>query len=169
MAIPLSKIRNTSTVKSAGSASNIYEARALRMKTAFLCHSHKDKDLVEKTALMLKRAGWNVYIDWADDTMPIKPNQETAKKIQTKIKDSNYFLFLATSNSTSSKWCPWEIGYADGVKSLKNILIIPTKEDSSDYGTEYLDLYNRIDIDSSGDLKVYEATRTFYGTPLRDL
>lgn len=48
--------------------------------------------------------------------MPERPNKETAQRIQGKIREIDYFLFLATENSGASRWCPWEIGYADSQK-----------------------------------------------------
>lgn len=79
-----------------------------------------------------------------DHTMPETPNKETAQKIQTRIKQADVFLFLATANAKASRWCPWEIGYADS--SNKGIYIIPTFDGSSTYGNEYLDLYPKIDV-----------------------
>lgn len=38
----------------------------------------------------------------------------TPATIKQKIRDLTSFLFLATPNSIASRWCPWEIGYADG-------------------------------------------------------
>ncbi|PUU61759.1 hypothetical protein DCL23_26205, partial [Citrobacter freundii] len=61
-------------------------------------------------------------------------------------KTTDWFLFLATKNSTQSRWCPWEIGFADIAKGYEKILIIPTENDSGVwYGNEYLQLYKRMD------------------------
>ncbi|MCH5937009.1 toll/interleukin-1 receptor domain-containing protein, partial [Salmonella enterica] len=66
---------------------------------------------------------------------------------------ANWFLFLATENSMSSRWCPWEIGYADGKKNLNNIVIVPTVDSSGrHHGNEYLQLYSRIDTTPNGAL-----------------
>jgi len=86
--------------------------------------------------------------------MPSTPNKETAKKIQGKIESMKYFLFLATENSMSSRWCPWEIGYANGKKPIDNVLIIPTSERGKSHGNEYLELYRRIDQNSYGTVGV---------------
>ena len=43
-----------------------------------------------------------------------------------RIELADFFLFLATRNSMSSRWYPWEIGYADGAKPIDTILVIPT-------------------------------------------
>lgn len=100
-------------------ARTLTEARPLGFKTAFLCHSHKDQDLVKGLITLLVEAGWQIYVDWADSSMPETPNRQTAGKIKKRIEDYYFFLFLATANSMASRWCPWEIGYADG----KNLLI----------------------------------------------
>lgn len=83
--------------------------------------------------------------------MPSKPNRETAQKIKEKIKRFDWFLYLATANSASSRWCPWEIGYADGVKNIDKIVIIPTRDSAGrNHGNEYLDLYRNVDVAQSG-------------------
>ena len=123
---------------------NIREsATATTRKTAFLCHSHRDDKLVKGLLVIFREMGVDLYIDWQDHTMPDTPNAETARKIQTRIKACDQFLFLATENSKASRWCPWEIGYADS--SSKGIYIIPTSDGRNNYGNEYLELYPRID------------------------
>ena len=98
---------------------------------------------------MLQDAGCRVYIDWLDSEMPDIPNKETAARIQLKIKESEYFVYLATENSSKSRWCPWEIGFADGKKVYDRIAIIPTQDNLGHfYGNEYLNLYNKIDVSS---------------------
>lgn len=121
--------------------------------TAFLCHSHKDQELAIGLQLLLREAGLDLYIDWQDATMPDKPSRETAARLRQRILRSAWFLFLATANSTSSRWCPWELGYADGTKNLDSILVVPTRDSSGlCYGNEYLALYRRIDVAMDGSL-----------------
>ena len=115
--------------------------------TAFLSHSHQDALLALGLQEMLKRAGWDVYIDWQDTTMPATPDGETAFNIKVAIVRADWFLFLATQNSMSSRWCPWEIGFADGKKAHNRIAIIPTADNQGNfYGNEYLHLYSSIDV-----------------------
>lgn len=118
-------------------------AIAGKMKSAFLCHSHKDEVIVKGLIEYFRKSGINLYIDWQDNSMPDTPNVDTAKKIKDRIKQYELFFFLATSNSKSSRWCPWEIGYADS--SNRKIYIIPTSDNYQNYGNEYLELYKRID------------------------
>lgn len=114
----------------------------IRKKTAFFCHSHKDKDLVLGLRTIFEKKGIELYVDWTDHTMPPTPNRLTAKKLQDKIRKVDVFLYLVTSNSMKSTWCPWEIGFADAIN--KNIFIIPTSDDTGLYGNEYLLLYKNI-------------------------
>jgi len=125
-----------------------FSAKAAKVNTAFLCHSHHDKLLVEKLILLFAAAGIDLYVDWQDHTMPASPNRETAEKIQAKIRDLDLFLYLATQNSNNSKWCPWEIGYGDHAKGKDKVLIIPTRTATGTSGQEYLSLYPSIQIDN---------------------
>lgn len=119
--------------------------------TAFLSHSHKDATLVLGLQELLNNQGWDVYIDWQDQTMPDRPDAQTALNIKNAIVRADWFLFLATQNSMASRWCPWEIGFADGKKAHERIAIVPTQDSYGHfYGNEYLNIYNKIDITSGG-------------------
>jgi hypothetical protein len=135
-------------------------AKMLGIKTAFLCHSHNDRPLVEKLILLFAAAGIDLYVDWQDHTLPPQPTRETAEKIQTKIRDLDLFLYLATQNSSSSKWCPWEIGYGDAAKGKDKVLIIPTHTATGTAGQEYLSLYLSIQIENNRLVRFDPRTRT---------
>lgn len=133
-----------------------YSAR-YGQKTAFLCHSHKDRELAEGLQALLREAGLDLYIDWQDETMPDKPSRETAQRIRRRIEDNQLFLYLATGNSAHSKWCPWELGYADGKKSDQRIIVIPTRDTAGgEHGNEYGHLYRRIDRGSFNLLNAFD-------------
>ena len=137
------------------------EARTAGAQTAFLCHSHLDRARLIGLLNLISDEGWKVYVDWADEDMPETPTYETAARIQGKIRDLNYFLFLATPNSMSSRWCPWEIGFADGVKRNEQIIVIPTTDHSGrSHGSEYLQLYRHVDLAREGGLGVWKANQT---------
>lgn len=121
-------------------------------KTAFLCHSHRDDKLAEGLQALLAEQGVELYIDWQDASMPPEPNQETAARIRHRIKNCDWFLFLATANSMASRWCPWELGYADGQKHPDRIAIVQTFDSTATHGNEYMQLYRRIDTSSAGQL-----------------
>ena len=114
-------------------------------QTAFLSHSHRDAELAKGLQGFFQAQGWLVYIDWEDTSMPSRPNRVTAQKIKDRIKYLDWFLYLATSNSASSRWCPWEIGYADSVKHIDRIVVVPTRDSAGyNHGNEYLDLYRHV-------------------------
>ncbi len=165
MPISLTTLRDASSRYYRTTISKTFsEASRLGQQTAFLCHSHTDEELAKGLQVMLKENGWNLYIDWQDNQMPDKPNRETAQRIQKKIKELDWFLFLATPNSTSSKWCPWEIGYADNEKPTNKIIIIPTVDYSGAcYGNEYLQLYRQITKSDRGGLAIFPAGKTTDG------
>lgn len=143
------------------------EASRSGQQTAFLCHSHADREFVIGTVETLRSSGWNVYVDWADTTLPAVPDVTTAARIKERIVGTTWFLFLATANSMGSRWCPWEIGYADGRKPIERILVIPTTDGHSTYGSEYLGLYRRIDRSTDGLLAAFSPTNA--GIYLRNL
>jgi hypothetical protein len=139
-------------------------------KTAFLCHSHEDQNLVKGLIKLMKDAGWSIYVDWQDGTMPTTVSKDTAHKIKQTIKQLDFFLFLATPNSTSSKWCPWEIGIADGVKHYDNLLIIPTEDSyGKHYGNEYLEIYRHIDLSDNMKLTAWFPNQYKNGVLLKNL
>jgi hypothetical protein len=144
-------------------------AKSQATRTAFLSHSHKDAELANGVAALLTQSGWLVYIDWLDEEMPSSPNRVTAQRIKERIVNNDYFLFLATANSMASRWCPWEIGYADGKKHIDRILIVPTSDRGTVHGNEYLQLYRMIDRSSQGDLAVWQPGQTTGGTLVRNL
>ncbi len=157
MAIKQSTLRAASTRPSVRVAKSITEARQIGLRTAFLCHSHYDVTLVDGFVKFAKEMGWNLYVDWQDTSLPDKPDRNTADKIKYKIKECDIFLFLATKNSMQSRWCPWEIGYADGVKNIEKITIIDTIDDNGVHvGSEYLQLYRRLDVAADGKLAVFD-------------
>lgn len=134
------------------------EARRQGLRTAFLSHSHHDAELVMGCIQLLEGIGWNVYVDWRDGEMPSVTNRLTAERIQRAIDSHDLFLFLATENSMRSRWCPWEIGYADAKKRHERIVVIPTTDSHGEAkGNEYLQLYRHVDIDRMGGLRMLEA------------
>jgi len=137
--------------------------------TIFLSHSHKDKFLADGFKNLLAQYKYKVYIDWQDYSLPDTPNRKTAERIKEKIKTSDFFILLATYNALSSRWCPWELGIADGVKSENSILIVPIISDSEKFeGNEYLQLYNRVEISSDEKLLVLKPEVKEYNITLQE-
>ncbi len=170
MPIPISDLRaaagrsyQTKIIKS------VNEALSKCKQTAFLCHSHIDGEIANGLQVVLAENGWDLYVDWQDHEMPDHPNKETATKIKSRINELDWFLFLATPHSTQSRWCPWEIGYADSKKAHDHILIIPTTDSGRWYGNEYLQLYRNIDMTKGGALAAFPAGQTIGGISLKSL
>lgn len=121
-------------------------------KTIFLSHSHKDADLIKPAIAYFLSQGIEIYVDWLDPEMPSVTSAKTASKIKDKIKENQKFVVLLTVNSKESKWVPWELGYADGVKGESKIAILPILRNSYDSfkGVEYMDLYAKIGLEGTG-------------------
>lgn len=149
MAISQTELRN------AARQSTGVVAKRASQRTAFLCHSHLDRELAEGLQVRLREQGFDLYIDWQDASMPPTPNSETADKLRGKIIACDWFLFLATANSVASRWCPWELGYADGKKPHDRIAIVPTSDHQTTHGNEYIALYRRIDNAQGGGIGMF--------------
>jgi hypothetical protein len=114
----------------------------------FISHSSADKKLVLGTKLFFEKKGFSVYIDWVND-----PNLDrqsvsatTANFLKMRMRQSKTLVYAHTEQSTVSKWCPWELGFFDGLKS-GNVFILPIadKKKWSFEGQEYLELYPYLD------------------------
>ncbi len=171
MPIPqYSLLSYASQAPSQRSAAIVNEAKRAGRQTAFLSHSHKDAELAKGVQGFLQAQGWDVYIDWEDTTMPDTPDRRTAQRIQERIFELDWFFFLATDNSMKSRWCPWEIGYADGKKPLNSILILKTIDNYGNYyGNEYLQLYRYVSATTVGGYAAYEAAQQEGGIFLKDM
>jgi len=116
-------------------------------KTTFLSHSSNDTDWFLGAIELLEDHGANVYIDKKDPELPPYTDTETAEKLRSQINNSKKFILLASANSMNSKWVPWELGLADGCKTMNNIALFPAldKEDETSWvSTEYFGLYHKI-------------------------
>ncbi len=170
MPIPLRDLNEAAKRFNVQVAKSVVEARVQGLKTAFLCHSHQDSLLAQGLVQLLGENGWKVYIDWQDTSLPAVPSRATALKIQRRIKSADYFLFLATPKSLASRWCPWEIGYADGTKLIDRMFVITTSGVSGvEYGSEYLGIYRHITWADTDELAAWEPGDTRYGVLIESL
>ncbi len=173
MAIRLAKLREYRPLGMAvqNRYNSIDEAKEAQIQIVFLSHSHKDSNLALGVQGLLEQQGLDVYIDWQDGAMPEKTNRQTAENIRQRIQACHRFLFLATENSLTSRWCPWEIGYADNVKEKNQILILLTEDDQGTiHGNEYLDLYCRVNFNSlNRQCRVLDAGQLYGGIKLTAL
>lgn len=170
MAIPQAELIEFSRQQTTASLNeSVKVAKSNSKQTAFLCHSHRDERLALGVQSWLHNQGWELYIDWLDASMNSTPDKYTAQKIQKHILSRDWFLYLATSNSTKSKWCPWEIGFADGAGKSGDIIVLRTSSKSTTYGQEYLQLYRFVSKTKIEDFRIFEAGARQSGKSLSSL
>ena len=130
----------------------------------FVSHSFSDKEIVIGLLHLFTGAGYKVYVDWIEDSTLDRRNvtPETAALIRQRVKQSKGTAYIATSNSTHSKWCPWELGVSDGMKG--RVCILPVME-TEFHGQEYLGLYPYLEYVShypeKGDFYVVDQKSTW--------
>jgi hypothetical protein len=81
------------------------EIIAIMLKSIFMCHSTKDKDIVRKIALELTIKGAKVWFDEAE----IMPGDSIIEKIQEGIDMSDYFGIILSPRSVESIWVRKEV------------------------------------------------------------
>lgn len=146
------KLINRAIQFQAGYGFNInLKPKSLAKATAFLSHSHKDRHLIAGLIQLWGEKGISVYVDWNDEEMPKATSRITAELIKKKIIEHDWFIIFATNDAIQSRWVSWEIGVADQAIGPSRILMVPiaTYEGGEAYGSEYLDLYNRIEINDT--------------------
>lgn len=138
----------------ARSYNSLYETRAQlrtfsvgKRASVFLSHKHSEQKLVKEVRTILEELNAEVYIDWQDSGMPNVTSEETATRIKGKINLYDKFILIASQAAIDSKWCNWEIGYADSVKlSNEKMALFPIADIGRRWqGNEYLQLYPYIE------------------------
>ena len=71
------------------------------------------------------------------------------------MNSSKGLAYVATTNATNSKWCPWELGYFDGKKNSR-CCILPIMESQNFHGQEYLGLYPYLEYAEYSNKNQYE-------------
>ncbi len=88
----------------------------------FISYSHKDKDFVDKLALILVDKRIKVFIDrWE-----MKLGDSITNKIQDAISDASYLMVVLSKNSVESDWCKREITTALMLElEKKRVVLLP--------------------------------------------
>ncbi len=108
----------------------------------FLSYNHKDITLARAIYHELKNQGISVYADFIDPSFQPIVNKKTAKILCNKIANCKALAYIHTENAKNSKWCPWEIGLASGLKDFKCVIIPAIVNDDNEFDRqEYLTLY----------------------------
>jgi hypothetical protein len=111
-------------------------------------------------------------VDWITDPKfdRTKVNTSTAAHLRVRMRQCKMLVYVHSENSTLSKWCPWELGYFDGLRG-GNVFIFPVARESK-YGfagQEYLGLYpyltqasdsGKVLLREANDYGYIEAART---------
>jgi hypothetical protein len=114
-------------------------------KQVFLSYRRKDSQYVRPIVNILKGLGAKIYIDYLDETLPDKPNSETAAILRNRIRNSDKFILMATPNSSESKWIPWELGLGDGFIDYAHVAVLPITNDKYSWSEqEYYSIYGHI-------------------------
>ncbi len=115
----------------------------------FLSHSSNDAEIVAGLKLELEDLGYSVYVDWIEDPLMNRTSvtKETALILQDRMKNCKSLIYAFSENASNSKWMPWELGYFDALKGTVAVLPISKTNKTSYIGSEYLGIYNYIQID----------------------
>jgi hypothetical protein len=119
----------------------------------FLSHSYSDrKGTIGIKNILENDFGYSVYIDWIVDRDLNRENvsASTAKRIKGRIKKCKCLFYATSTNSSVSKWMPWETGLMDGLKNRVAICpFLDTSNTNQFIGQEYLGIYPYVTIDKS--------------------
>lgn len=119
----------------------------------FLSHSHSDLESLEPGLLgsiksLFADANIKVYIDSMDPEMPSVTSGITAIILRTNIELLDKFVVIATTNAVNSNWVPWELGFADKAKTLRNVAVLPIADKHGNWpNREYFSIYPRIEYE----------------------
>jgi hypothetical protein len=121
--------------------------RSPQSKLVFLSHSSQDDNLVPAAIGFFMSFGASVYTDDFDKRLPNPPSVATAAALKAEIKGCPRLVVLATANSHTSRWIPWELGLGDGIRDIPPNAVLPFMADGQVAAwtkTEYFGLYPKI-------------------------
>ncbi len=119
----------------------------------FISHSYYDKEDAARLGQLFEDEGYIPFIDWQKTDLQdrSKMDADRAKVLRQVLKNCRFLVFIATSNSEESVWCPWELGIVDASTNGKCFIMPPLDDylDSDDYKeNEYLGIYKELSFDS---------------------
>lgn len=123
----------------------------------FLSYSIHDKAYAIKTFNLLIKCGYSVYIDLMDKRMNRNNvNRKTAILLADVMGKCKGLLYLHSSASKVSKWCPWELGFVSGKrKFMCGTIPLVESSDEKYTGQEYLNIYKKIDYAKNNNNNTY--------------
>lgn len=137
--------RGTTIQRSAGTilSEKVQKSAQVTQFDIFLSHSLSDQKLILGIWLSLEDMGYQVYVDWIHDRHLSRDNvtKETAHVLRQRMLSSKSLFFATTTNSSNSKWMPWELGFKDGHNRRSAILPVTQTSATNYAGQEYLGIY----------------------------
>ncbi|MFB5192953.1 toll/interleukin-1 receptor domain-containing protein [Alicyclobacillus fastidiosus] len=125
----------------------------------FLSHSYQDHNLILGLKAEIEEiTGLSVFVDWIAKPELDRENvtKETADALRQAMRDAKCLLYVATDNSTNSKWMQWELGYFDALKHKVAVIPTPKTDPGTNLyqGTEFVGLYYYVtkELNRAGDL-----------------
>jgi len=116
----------------------------------FLSHSYLDARLIVGVKTLLEESEHlSVYVDWQSDPQLIRSavTSETADLLRTRMKHCSSLIYVATNNTTNSRWMPWELGYFDGFRPEHTAILPLMKSINTEFDAqEYLGLYPKLEV-----------------------
>lgn len=109
----------------------------------FLSYNISDLNVVKDIYYTLSQMGFKVYLDCIVDA-DMKRNEtdkDTAKRLQSRLKNSKSLIYAQSPEAGKSNWMPWELGVVDG--HTGKCMIMPVTKDAKPISSrrEYLLLY----------------------------
>ncbi len=118
------------------------------IRDIFLSHSHADRRAVKVLAGRWGPEGFGhaVYADFMDPLLVEASRAGTmdaplADHLRRMIRGCRIFVFVASANSATSGWMPWELGMAHGAVGLVHVYRMGTHAQLAFESREYLKLY----------------------------
>ncbi|MBB1284582.1 toll/interleukin-1 receptor domain-containing protein [Flavisolibacter sp. BT320] len=125
---------------------NLGTTRSAATRTVFLSYRHIDRQWVNDVVRFLKGMGVSVYVDYLDQTLEERTNEQVAGILRDRIRACAKFISLATPNSSNSKWMPWELGLGDRIINYPNVAVLPLTVTVNHWpDQEYGRIYGRIE------------------------
>lgn len=132
-------------------------------KSIFLSHSNLDRNLLPHAKSIFKDHGREVWVDVDDVVLRGLPGGKAASYLRERIGESSHLIVLVTSNLSSSRWIPWELGFGDGVRTRAKIGLLPIIQDAASgwpAEREYFSIYNVIEVASATTTRLEFRVRT---------
>ena len=119
----------------------------------FISHSHADTRAAKALAVRWEGFGHRVYADFRDEQLIEASRTNTmdaalAEHLRRTIRRCRIFVFVASANSATSGWMPWELGMAHGAVGRVHLYRLGGGAAKAFKRREYLKLYEATSFDA---------------------